>query len=250
MKLNFKGIAIFAASVILCTGLPAFGQTDVSVTFTGGYTTTWGNSGGDYGAGIYSADINGAPLPSGMICDDFSDEITTGETWNASAIQASSLASGDISGLLFNGTHSGYANIGVTGYAEVATLVSMMFGGVSSYGGVTGVTQAELSSAIWDITQGGTLTGLDTTALALVAAVKTAFGSNASAAEAYLATLTNLWILTPSPTGVSGEAQEMFVENLAVAEGGAALMYLLLASLFCFGAFFMRNRERATIYSH
>lgn len=248
MKVSTARIATIAASLVLLAGLSAFGQTDVSVTFTGGYTTTWGNSGGDYGAGIYSANVNGAPLPSGMICDDFNDEITSGETWTAKATQVSSLANGNVSGLLFGGNYApGYGNIGVTGYAEVATLVSMMFSGGSSYAGITGITQAELSSAIWDLTTTGGISGLDSTALALVAAVKSAFGSNTSAAEAYLAKLTNLWILTPTPGGAPGEAQEMFVENLSVAEGGAALMYLMLAMLFCGGAFFMRNREQVIV---
>jgi hypothetical protein len=237
MRVSTARIATLAASLSLFAGLSAFGQTIVSVDYTGGYSTTWGNSGGDYGAGIYTATINGAPSASGIICDDFNDDITSGETWNAKAYQVSSLvSSGNLGNTLFGNT------IGVTGYAEVATLVSMMFSGGTSYGGVTGITQAELSSAIWDITTAGGITGLDSKALALVAAVKSAFGGNAAAATAYLASLTNLWILTPTPTG-PGEPQEMWTE---VAEGGAALMYLLLASLFCGWAFFLRNRERVT----
>jgi hypothetical protein len=246
MEFSIKRLAIIAASAILLAGVPAFGQScptagDVCVSFTGGYTTTWGNLGGDYGAGIYSGTVNGAALSPGMICDDFSDEITTGESWSAKAIQVSTLANGNVSSLLFGGSYSGYTNIGVTGYAEVATLASMMFSGTSSFGGITGITQAELSSAIWDITQGGTLQGLDTKATSLVTALEAAFSGNASAAEKYLASLTNLWILTPDPTGVKGEPQEMFI---MAAEGGAALMYLLLAAFFCSGAFFKRTRER------
>jgi hypothetical protein len=254
MRVNTARIATLAASVVLLTGLSAFGQTDVTVQYTGGYSTTWGNNSGDFGAGIYTGDIglgwnsnSLSPSPD-IICDDFNDEITSGEKWNATAVQASSLANGNVSGLLFGGnyTGSGYGNISVTGYAEVATLVSMMFSGGTSYGSITGITQAELSSAIWDITLGGTptsLQGLDNTAKLLVAAVESAFGTNTSAAEAYLATLTNLWILTPNPTGKSGEAQEMWTEYLSAPEGGAALMYLLLATLFCGWAFCLRNRE-------
>jgi hypothetical protein len=115
----------------------------------------------------------------------------------------------------------------------------MMFGGGSSYGSITGITQAELSSAIWDITTPGGITGLDSKALALVSAVKAAFSGNTAAATAYLASLTNLWILTPTPLG-PGEPQEMWTE---AAEGGTALMYLLLATLFCGWAFSLRNRE-------
>jgi hypothetical protein len=234
MRISTAKIATLAASVFLFAGLSAFGQSIVSVDYTGGYSTTWGNSGGDYGAGIYTATINGVASSSGIICDDFNDDITAGETWNAKSYQVSTLvSSGNLGNTLFGNT------IGVTGYAEVATLVSMMFGGGSSYGSITGITQAELSSAIWDITTPGGITGLDSKALALVSAVKAAFSGNTAAATAYLASLTNLWILTPTPLG-PGEPQEMWTE---AAEGGTALMYLLLATLFCGWAFSLRNRE-------
>jgi hypothetical protein len=235
MKIRYAGLAALAGSMLLCFGLPAFAQDQVSVQFTGGYTTTWGNDSGDYGAGIYSANINGSPSASGMICDDFNDEITNGESWTANAYQASSLNSSNIDETLFG------SKIGLDGYAEIGTLVSMMFGNISTYGSITGITQAELSSAIWDIGVGGTLQGLDGTATALVAAVEKAFGSNTSMAQAYLATLTNLWILTPTPEG-PGEAQEMWI---SVPEGGAAFLYLLLAGLACFGAMFRNARKQA-----
>jgi len=240
MKVRAKGLASIIGLVGLCIGLPAFGQTEVSVTFTGGYSTTWGNLSGNYGAGIYSATINGASSP-GIICDDFNDSITTGQNWNAYAYQASSLNSSNIGETLFGNT------IGLTGYAEVATLVSMMFSGGSTYGSITGITQAELSSAIWDITLGGTptsLQGLDSKAKALVAAVEAAFNGNTSKAQAYLATLTSLWILTPTPLGPN-QPQEMWTQGLQVAEGGAALMYLLLAGISCFGAMILSHRNQS-----
>jgi hypothetical protein len=241
MRFKYLGLATIAASALLCLGLPAAAQDEVSVTFTGGYTTTFSNSDGDFGAGIYSGTINGASSP-GIICDDYKDEIYNNESWNAKAYQASSLASGNIGNTLFGNT------IGLTGYAELATLVSMMFGNIpNSYAGITGITQSELSAAIWDITTPGGISGLDANAKALVAAVEAAFSGNTSKATAYLATLTNLWILTPDPlTGVgSGEPQEMWTENLSVPEGGAALMYLLLAASTCFGAMFLGSRKPA-----
>jgi hypothetical protein len=245
MNIRIKRFAIFSAFVFLCAGVSAFGQQcpaagDVCVTFTGGYSTTFANSDGDFGAGIYTANINGAPLASGMICDDYNDEITNGESWNAKAYQVSTLVSGgNLGNTLFGNT------IGVTGYAEVATLVSMMFGGVNTYGTITGITQSELASAIWDITTPGGINGLDATAQALVSAVEKAFGgkNGASLAAQYLATLTNLWILTPTQ-GEPGRPQEMWI---SVAEGGSALMYLLLAGLFCFWTFFKSSRERLGI---
>jgi hypothetical protein len=223
------------------------GQQLVSVQFTGGYTTTFANSDGDFGAGIYSGTVNGSSATPGILCDDYRDDIYSGETWNANAYQASSLASGNLGSTLFGNT------IGLDGYAEVATLVSMMFGNVSSYTDgattITGITQAELSSAIWYITTPGGINGLDSKAALLVSTVEAAFGSDTTKAAAYLSNLTNLWILTPNPlTGIgNGEPQEMWTTSLVLSapEGGAALMYLLLAGLTCFGAMFYSRRQVA-----
>lgn len=240
MKIIAGGLGTIACAALLCAGLPAFGQTVVTVDFTGGYSTTFDNSSGDFGAGVYTATINGGKSP-GIICDDFNDEVTSGEVWKAKAYQASSLASGNIGSTLFGNT------IGLTGYAEVATLVSMMFGNTAnSYGGITGITQSELASAIWYITTPGGINGLDAKAKLLVAAVELSFNGNVSKATTYLATLTNLWILTPDPlTGVgSGEPQEMWTEGLSFPEGGAGFMFLLLAGGACFGAMFLKYRSQ------
>jgi hypothetical protein len=238
--------AAIAGAALFCCGLPAVAQQVVSVQFTGGYTGLFAITSGTYagydaGAGVYTATINGQSSP-GIICDDFNDEITTGETWNANAYQASTLvSSGTLDSTLFGKT------IGVQGYAEVAVLVSALF---AYPNGVGGITPGELSSAIWDITTPGGITGLDATATAIVNYVEGLFGvgsgstaAQITAATNYLASLTNLWILTPDPlTGVgSGEPQEMWT---SVPEGGAALMYLLLAGLSCFGAMFINARRR------
>src|ERR1017187_4508821 len=119
-------LTAIAGSVLFCFTVPASGQV-ASVTFTGGYTTTWGNSSGDFGAGIYSATINGATSLSGIICDDFKDEIVTGENWNAYTVQASTLTPSNIGNTIFGNT------VRLDGYAEVAALVSMMFDGSSTY---------------------------------------------------------------------------------------------------------------------
>lgn len=240
-------LTVMAGISLFCLGLPVMGQQVVSVKYTGGYSTTFSNSDGTVGAGIYTGTVNGASSP-GIICDDYKDEVTSGETWNATAYQASSLNSTNINDTLFGKT------IGLDGYAEVATLVSMMFGNTTSYSAngyhITGITQSEIASAIWDITTPGGINGLDSNATNLVKALKSAFGSSISKAEAYLSGMTNLWILTPNPkTGVgSGEPQEMWTEGLSVPEGGAALLYLLLAGCACFGTmFYSRKRAAASI---
>ena len=227
--------AVLSGSVLLCLGLPAVAQNVVTVDFTGGYSTTFE----DYGAGVYTATINGTSSASGIICDDFNDEVYANETWKANAYQASSLNSSNIDETMFG------AKIGITGYAEVATLVSMMFGNVTTFGGITGINQSEIASAIWDITTTPNgISGLDSKAQALVAAIKNEFGS-VSAAQAYLSGLKNLWILTPSTLG-PGEPQEMWTAGLSVPEGGAALMYLSLAGITCMGAMFLRSKKQSS----
>jgi hypothetical protein len=243
MRIRSASLAAIAGSALVCFAPSAIGQ-KVSVTYTGSYSSTWSNNSGDYGAGIYSAEIDGVTDSYGIICDDFNDEITANETWNAIVYRASSLTASNIDDTLFGST------IGLSGYAELAALVTMFYNGSTTYGGVTGITQAEISSAMWDITLGGTptsLQGLDSTAQALVAAVEASFGGNLSASESYLASATSLWILTPAPEG-PGEAQEVWTDPLppgvSAPEGGAALLYLLSALAACCGAMFFGCRER------
>lgn len=232
MKLRLLGFATIAALVVVSLAPAAFGQDDVTVSFSGGGSTTWsGGPDGDVYAGIYNGTVSGIPGANpGIVCDDYKDNVVAGETWTATALDAASLNTSNIDDTLFGSA------IGLQGYAEVATLVSDMFSGKSGY------TQAELSSAIWYITGGGLVTfaSLDGNAQTLVNNLKSEFGSLSNlAAEGVLAQYANLWILTPSPEG-PGEAQEMWV---SAAEGGAALAYLLLAGFSCCGAMFFRRRR-------
>jgi hypothetical protein len=236
MKTKAVGFAVILALIPFCVALPLFGQKTVTVNFSGGGSTTWaGGPDGNVYAGIYNGTVSGLPGANpGIICDDYKDTIVPGETWTANAVSAASLNSGNIGQTMFGNS------IGLDGYAEVATLVSYMFSGHSPY------TQAELASAIWYITGGGLvkLSSLDSTAQALVASLQKQFGSlSASGAEAVLAQYANLWILTPALG--PGEPQEMWV---SVAEGGTAMMYLLLVAGCCFGAMFFRSRGSAASF--
>jgi hypothetical protein len=272
------GIALsVAAATLFGGGLLAFGQQLNSlpegVLTQGGSTTVtltappWPSAiwypvgGGQEAAGIYAGTVNGY-TNTGMICDDFSDNVQFGESWTATAYQASQLNQWNIgSDTLFGGLPNTNHGIGVSGYAEVATLVSAEFAGVGTGGDtsltigsktISGIAQADLSAAIWYIAgQGGTgspMWGqLSSTEQSLVTDLRDLYGATAIGgmeAQAYLSSLTNLWILTPTswPEGYS-RPQEMWVE---VAEGGAAWMYLLMALAVCVGFIQFGRRDQAT----
>ena len=267
----------FALSVVAVTmfggGLLAFGQqlnplpqgsltqgasTTVTLTAPPWPSTRWYPQGSTTGtdAGIYAGIVNGST--TGMICDDYSDSTGFGESWTAAAYQVSTLDSANIGNdTLFGGSPNSTHGIGVTGYAEVATLVSAEFAGVGT-GTDTSLTigshtfsvlQADLSAAIWYIAgQGGTMqptwTQLSMNEQGIVTALGTLYGSsNEAGAQNYLSSLTNLWILTPTtwPSGYS-RPQEVWVE---VAEGGAAWMYLLMALAVCVGFIRFGRRDQA-----
>ena len=255
MKFNYQRVAILAAFVIFCAGLSAFGQVPITLTGVNGSYSAQDLCSSGAGCeqvytGIYYATVNNV-ANTGIICDDFNHNVTTGETWNAAAINTSALTAntttGAISGVQFGAGVNGQT--GAVVYAEVADLVSEIFSlnnGTGTFDGLT-VTGTDLSEAIWDITTNGHITGLSSTAAALVKCVEGIFGSDSTqAAISYLNSL-NLWILTPSP---DNGPQEMWTANMSVPEGGAAFLYLLLAALFCSWALFVRNRERAGMPSH
>ena len=223
----------FAASLLF---VPSVLGQNTNMSFNGGYQgSNWTYNGETVGTGFYDGSINGTQVgpgqsSPGMICDDFKDNIYSGETWTANAINASSVTS-NIGQTLFG------SSIGVTGYQEVAYLVYQMFTTSPN-----AATQAAYSEAIWALTGSGVS----------VSALKAQGGL---AWSLYLAVtsgtetltqsqLASLWIYTPTVPG-GNNAQEMWgMVPVPVPEGGAAVGYLLLAGLCCFGAVFLRSRRQ------
>ena len=198
---------------------------------------TGGPEGGVY-TGFYDGSINGVNVgpgnsSPGMICDDYGDNIYGGEHWTANGYQVSALNTGNIGNTLFGNDHG----FGVAGYTQLAYLANLMF----STNANNGAELSSISQALWYLTSTA-LTGqhirvawtLDDGAKSLISYVQ----NNTLPA---LSTYTGLYLYTQpfSPAGV----QEMWGQ-IPVPEGGAPLMYLLLAGVSCFGAMFLTPGAR------
>jgi hypothetical protein len=252
MKETATRLAAIAGLVALCFASPVLGQTTVSIT---GAPST-----GSFGDGIadpYDGTVvyDGVTLANNglIVCDDYKDNVVVPETWNATALQASqlpTLTTAQLNADTFFGD-----TVGLNGYAAEASLVAQVLATPNS----NPTKQADLSAAIWYITDSGAggiaWSSLDPQAQAYVTAAEAPFGgstaltpdSTSASAIAALEADTNLWIFTPNPTtgytqnAGDGEPQEMWVST---PEGGAALLYLLLAGASCFGAMFFNARNR------
>ena len=97
MKIEAKAYATILGLVVLSFCNPAFGQNTVALTGVNGQY-----SAGDLQSstsqpeqvytGLYYATVDGA-ANTGIICDDFNHNVTIGETWQANAVNTSSLTS-------------------------------------------------------------------------------------------------------------------------------------------------------------
>ena len=127
MKAKIGILSAVVVALALCLVPVAVAQTSVSVSFDGTYSAvSCIGPEGCVGAGLYGGTINGVNVGAGqsvpgMICDDYFDNITAGQTWNANGVNAASLTASNIGSLTLFG-----ASIGVAGYTEVAYLANLM----------------------------------------------------------------------------------------------------------------------------
>ena len=231
----------------LLFGCSAFANGNTQMYFNGGYQgSDWaGGPEGDVATGFYNGSINGTNVgpgqtSPGMICDDYYDNVFSGEHWTATAYQVSTLNAGNIGQDTLFGSAAGWGSVfgisGLQGYSALAYLVSDMFtNGVGNAG-----LQSSISQALWYLTsaavgRGFSLASLDSQAQSLVTAALA--HSNIS-----LSTYSGLWLYT-QPFDPNGP-QEMWgqVPVPTVPEGGAAALYLLLAGLACVGAVWQSRR--------
>jgi len=250
-----KRILLFLMALLCVFGASSALAQDYNTQmyFNGGYQgDVWQGPNGEYVAtGFYDGSINGVnvgPGPGsqspGFICDDYYDNITSGEHWQATGYQVSSLNASNIGQTLF-GNAKDWSALGLTavqGYEALAYLANMMF-----TTNPNSSTQSSISQAMWYLTsvaagysQSSWWNSLTTSAQNLVLMVKNT--SNLSA----LSTYTGLFLYTQpfNPTG----PQEMWgqINTLTVPEGGSALAYLLISTLACIGAVWQSRRRMAT----
>jgi hypothetical protein len=143
--------------------------------------------------------------------------------------------------------------IGMVGYAQIANLVMAMFGGdIANPGGspttminglnVAGHTTTEieqaLNEAIFAIANPSLAGSINTLAAQLLAAVQGAVTS--ANAQTVLESYKDLWVFAPKNSG-DIELWTLF----SVPEGGAALLYLMLAGSICLGGIRFSGARKA-----
>jgi len=134
MKLSLRAITL----VVLLLGVAGTASAD-------GLTLTLNNGGNDIMGGVYvgpynfTGTVNGQNISLQLVCDDFQDNVTPGEYWNANTSTFPSL-----SHVQFTGADSG------TGYLEIAWLVQQMFNHLGN-----AETVGQIQWAIWDVFDSG-----------------------------------------------------------------------------------------------
>lgn len=227
MESKSVGLAGIVGMLSLCLAVPAFAQTAATVDFTNAPDGIYDPYQGTVTIGGVAVNNNDA-----IVCDDDTHDISAPESWNATAIQVSTLNSGNIGDTFFGSTGP---MIGVSGYTELAAIAYAILTGQTSLAGVTGLNDTELSQALWIITYGSTPSNIGTVDPKVYTLI-----TDLGTASLSLSNYSDLYVLTPTtnyeignesyPYGVP---QEMFT---LVPEGGAAVLYLLIAGIACFGA--------------
>lgn len=249
-RIRVGSLVTVVGTVLLCLGIPVFGQ-NVTINFNGIVNPSV-QALGAY-AGYYTGTVNGVASQPGFICDDYNNNIfLPSESWQATATSFASLVTPGgtptvaLSTVLFGNT------IGVSGYAAIAYLSNLMASTPAS-------GQGDISAAIWYIGSIGSgtlsLSSLDSVAQGYVTSLLGAgsmfgaVGANTTAAVNELEA-SSLWIYTPTGAGiipVGYPFPQEFVGSVAVLpspEGGAPILYLLLALIACGGAIFVHRRKQ------
>jgi hypothetical protein len=227
-----RNLWLAMAAMVLCLAPCALGQGQVNISLTSAGSNVMD---GVY-VGPYTGTVNGTSTQ--IICDDFVDDSYVGESWTANVTTLSNL----------NGTKWGGMANATTLYDEAAWLATQMLS--PTYKG--DATQVGyLAYALWAVFQ--------------PSAVKSWLGANSVAWQAVQGWLNlsaaqkftpgefaNFFLYTPNlnfsitcngKPCATAPPQEFF-GFLSAPEGGSTLMYLLLTTLACVGAMWLRSRRQ------
>ena len=228
-----RNLWLALAAALFCLAPCALGQGTVNISLTSAGNNVMD---GIY-VGPYSASVNGTSTQ--IICDDFTDESYVGESWTANVTTLSNL----------NGTKWGGMANATQLYDEAAWLATQMVSPTYS-GNATQV--GYLAYALWAVFQPSAVESwLGGPNSAVWQAVQ-GWLSSAAAQNFTAGEFSNFFLYTPNmnfPITCNGQScantpPQEFFGFLSAAEGGSTLMYLLLATLVCAGAFWLHSRRR------
>jgi hypothetical protein len=227
-----RNLWLAMAAAVLCFAPCALGQGQVNITLTSAGNNVMD---GVY-VGPYSATVNGTSTQ--IICDDFVDDSYVGESWTANVTTLSNL----------NGTKWGGLPNATQLYDEAAWLATQML----SPGYSNNATQVGyLAYALWAVfapTQVEAWLGANSAAWQAVQGWLTSAGAQHFTPGEFA----NFFLYTPNlnyPITCNGQTcttapPQEFFGFLPAPEGGSTLMYVLLTTLACFGAFWLRSRRQ------
>ncbi|MGA8151640.1 MAG: hypothetical protein WB952_11870 [Terriglobales bacterium] len=218
------GLAMLLVVVVPC----AFGQGSVGISMSDGGPYTMN---GVY-VGQYDATVNGTPAQ--IICDDFSHDTYLNESWTANVTNFSNLGSSTTP------MWSGKSNA-LTLYADAAWLATQMTMSANK----NNSTEGYLAYALWSLFNPSALNGLSSSQLKGVNYWLGMIPGGLTPSQ-----YANFFIYTPDLTkpitcggGTCPTAPPQEFLGFSVPEGGAPMLYLLLAAFACFGAIALRHRR-------
>ena len=228
-----RGLYGIGLAMLLLVAPFAFGQGSVGINM---------NNGGPYVmngvyVGAYNATVNGQS--SKIICDDFSDDTYLNESWTANVTSFSNLGSSKTPMWTSQNNSS-------TLYADAAWLATQMLAPANQSNNVQGY----LAYALWSLFNPNALKGLSSTQLGGVNYWLSMIPAGLTPSQ-----YANFFIYTPDLTksitcgggNCPTAPPQEFLGFVSAPEGGAALLYLLLAAASCFAAIAVRHRRQANV---
>jgi hypothetical protein len=245
-----KVVQICGLVLAMCFAPMAFAQTSVTLTGVSGQSYD-----GIY-VSPYYANVGGTTVA--VVCDDFADESTLGSTWSAQTTSFSNVNS--------TNTSWGLAGANTSLYGAVGYLTNLVLS--AAPGSTAQVIDTFALWAVFDpqgveqyLASHPITSGSLTTAQLCNAIFGTSGCSSSTALKGSLLYIAENSGFTAAQWGMSvlsgnipGTSQLCTAEKgncpaqefifLSAAEGGAAAAYLLLAGFCCWGAIFLRSKQR------